>query len=444
MRLPMVKLVLVVALVALLGAGMVSTVNIGGVGTVSAQQAELGTKDHPIYLLLVPSVEAPVIQASGDAIAQALYDHTRLYVEAHMTADYAALIEAMRTAEGDTFAIPTTAQYVEIYDQTDGGVDVALASVRRGYTYYFASFYAPREKGFKSLEDLNGKIWCYPDPGSTSGYKLPKIVMEEHGIQAGGTVETGSHVNSMVALIQGQCDFATGYGSPPDAPQWMKDQGVRWEWGDDPELMIWDRWNNKLFREGLRWEGVDLRHAVEDEYPDVWEKIGVVGVAGPLANDCIAFAKGFPGEKLHTIADALQWHIHTPEGAAVWGDPKFYEWSDMAPITDDYYNLVRKLLGYPVPKPYIRLEIMGQDVTMPVTKVAAESSEWHEVVPLPDWSTIFGLSLIGDNDEDGNLSTGDLVALTKTEGGESADYEVIDLYPDAEGRVNINITLAGE
>lgn len=325
-----------------------ATILVLTVGVVMAQQ--LGTKAKPIYLLLVPSVDTPVIQAAGDAIAAAIFDLTGLYVEARVTADYAALIEAFRTAEGDVFGIPTTAQYVEIYYQTNGGVEVVLASVRRGYNYYYTSFYALRDSGINSIADLNGKVWIYNDPGSTSGYKYPKIVLEENGITVGGTVETGGHPNSMIALLQGQGDFCTGYGSPPDAPQALKDLGIRWEWGDDPELMLWDRFNDKLVREEIRWKGVDLRYAVEKEYPDVWEKVGVVGVAGPIPNDCIAFVKGFPADLKDKIVQALVDHINTPEGKAVWGDPKFYEWSDMAPITDEYYDLIRKLLGYPVPE----------------------------------------------------------------------------------------------
>jgi len=420
---------------------MVSTVNLGGV---SAAQAELGTKAHPIYLLLVPSVNTPVIQSAGDAIAQAIYKHTGLYVEAHVTSDYAALIEAFRTAEGDVFGIPTTAQYIEIYNQTHGGVDVTLASVRYGYNYYFSSIYAPRAKGFQynSLQDLDGKVWCYNDPNSTSGYKYPKFLFDKYGIKIAGTVETGGHVNSMVALLQGQCDFATGYGSPPNPPDFYP-KDIRWQWGDDPEFGIWDRWNNKLVRKELRWTGKDLRHAVEKDYPDVWKKIGVIYTVGPIPNDCIAFAKGFPGEKLHVLTDALQWHIHTPEGQKIWSDPGFYEWNDMAPITDDYYDLTREVLGYPVPQHFIRLE-GAEGLGIPLGKVDAESAQWKEIIPIADWGTTFGLSLIGDNDKDGNLSVGDTITLTNTTTKESCSSTVLDLYSDAEGRLNINVAAPGE
>ncbi|MFQ5795966.1 MAG: PhnD/SsuA/transferrin family substrate-binding protein [Candidatus Bipolaricaulia bacterium] len=424
----LLKTVLVVALIVLLG-----------VGTVSVAQ-ELGTRQRPIFLLLVPSVDAPVIQAAGDAIAEAIFDMTGLFVEAHMTADYAALIEAMRTAEGDTFAIPTTAQYVEIYEQTNGGVEIALASVRRGYNFYFSSFYVRRDSGIESLADLQGKVWIYNDPGSTSGYKFPRIVLEDRGIRVSDTVETGGHANSMIALLEGQGDFATGYGSPPNAPDYLKAQGVRWEWGDDPELMIWDRWNNQLFPERLRWKGVDLRLAVAGEYPEVWEEIAVLDVAGPIPNDGIAFVKGFPAEKRQQIIEALVTHIHTPEGKEVWGDPKFYEWSDMAPITDDFYNLVRLSLGYKIPDPFVRLEVSDAAARLPLTLSRAESEGWREVVPI--WNQSHSLKVDRDNG-DRRLSAGDVVRLTNQQTGDSTLFQVLDVYTDADGQVNINVTEAG-
>jgi phosphonate transport system substrate-binding protein len=310
---------------------------------------QLGTRERPIYLLLVPSTDTPVIQSSGDAISDYIFQQTGLYVVARVTADYAALIEAFRTAEGDVFGIPTTSQYVEIYYQTSGGIECALASVRSGYAYYFATFYALRSSGFTSLADLAGKTWIYNDVGSASGYKYPKVWMQQQSVAWGNIVETGGHVNSMVALLQGQGDFCTGYGSPPLAPQCLQDQGIRWEFGDDPELMVWDRFNNALVRDALSWDCLDLRFAVTKDYPNVFTQVGIVDVVGPIPNDCVAFVSDFPADLKAQIVAALQQHIATPEGLAIWNNKKFYQWSAMAPITDEYYDLVRINLGYPVP-----------------------------------------------------------------------------------------------
>ncbi|MGQ9478188.1 MAG: PhnD/SsuA/transferrin family substrate-binding protein, partial [Candidatus Bipolaricaulia bacterium] len=186
MRSLTVKLMLVVALVALLGMGLSTSLG----GGAAAQQAQVGTKDRPIIWLLPPSVLPATIEETGKAIAEDLYKMTGLYIKYVVAASYAALNEAMIAAREDTMACPTTEQYAAITN-VNPKVHARLAAVRYGYSYYFASIYAFREKGYDSIEDLNGTIWIYNDPGSTSGYVIPKKAFDRLGITFAGTVESG-------------------------------------------------------------------------------------------------------------------------------------------------------------------------------------------------------------------------------------------------------------
>jgi len=312
--------------------------------------AQLGTQQQPIYMLLPPSTDTTVITPSGEAISSYLFQATGLYVVPVVAADYAALAEAFRSANGDVFGIPTSSQYVQIYAATNGGIVPTMGAVRSGYTYYYASIYALRSKGYTSIQDLNGKIWIYNDVGSGSGYKYPKVYLQQNGVQWSSVVETGGHVNSMIALLNGQGDFCTGYGSPPLAPQCLQDQGIRWEWGDDPDLMVWDAFNDALVRDGLRWQNLDLRYAVVNDYPDVFTQVGIVDVVGPIPNDVLAFVSNFPADLRDQIVSALVAHIATPEGLAIWNNKKFYQWSGMASVQDSDFDLMRAVLGYPIPQ----------------------------------------------------------------------------------------------
>ncbi len=332
--------VLVTAMMALAIVGLLSAVLV-------AQQ--LGTREKPIQMLFPPSTNTSVIQDSANAIVNYIFNETGLYVVPKVASDYAALVAAFVSAEGDVFGIPATAQYLEISKQTNGGAYPVMAAVRNGYTFYFSTFYALRSKGYKSIQDLAGKIWIYNDVGSASGYKYPKVALDEAGIKPVSVVETGGHPASMVALLQGQGDFCTSYGSPPLAPQCLKDQGKIWQWGDDPELMVWDRFNNALVRSDIRWDCQDLRYAELKDYPDVFTKVGIVAVVGPIPNDCMAFVSSFPTDLKDKIVAALVKHIGTPEGLAIWSNAKFYQWSGMQPVTDAYYDIARKALGYAVP-----------------------------------------------------------------------------------------------
>jgi len=311
---------------------------------------QVGTKDHPIYMLLVPSTEGATVQAIGEQIAEDLYNRTGLYIKPILEADYTAMIEAFAASDGDTFGMPTTDQYIRIYDRTNGNVTPRLGSVRYGYAFYFASIYARRDSGIKTLADLQGKVWIYNETGSTSGYVFPNMVFNNNGITFSNVVESGGHTNSMVALIEGQGDFCTGYGSPPNPPAaWS---GDKWQWGDDPELWIWDRWNNDLYRPGLRGSCVDLRAAVSNLYDEdtVLREIGVVDTIGPIPNDCLAFGPNFPKDLQDKIVDAVKAQFQDPTMKAAWNNKNFYEWTAVQDITDAFYDGYREILGLPIPQ----------------------------------------------------------------------------------------------
>jgi phosphonate transport system substrate-binding protein len=311
---------------------------------------KLGTRERPIYMLLVPSTEATGLETRGGQIAQALYKITGLYIEASLQADYTAMIEAFAASDGDTFGFPTTEQYIRIYELTKGKITPRLGAVRRGYPYYFSRIYAPRDSDIDSVEDLQGKTWIYSYTSSTSGYVLPKKLFDRLGItfDSQHIVESGGHINSMVALLEGQGDFCTGYGNPPIPPSdWS---GTGWKPGDDPELWIWDRWKNDLYRAGLRGTCMDLRRGVSGLYDidQVIKRIGVIKVIGPIPNDCLAFGPEFPEDIADRIVNAVKEHIATEEGKALWGEG-FYGWTAVTDIDDSYYDSYRELLGLPIP-----------------------------------------------------------------------------------------------
>ncbi|MCK4357027.1 PhnD/SsuA/transferrin family substrate-binding protein [Candidatus Bipolaricaulota bacterium] len=311
---------------------------------------DLGTRDRPIYLLLVPSMEAATMQAIGDKITANLHERTGLYIVMNLLADPTMMIEAFATSEGDIFGFPTTDQYIQICERTNGNVAPRLGQLLYGYPYYYSSIYARRDSGINSPEDVDGLVWCYNDTGSTSGYVLPNMLFNNKGIEVGRTVETGGHTNSMVALIEGQCDFCTGYGSPPLPPAEGPWASYNWAYGMDPEMWVWDRVTDDLYDEESRGTCKDLRRAVSHMYDleTVLREIGVVANIGPIPNDCLAFGPDFPTNVADTIVAAIQDQFNDEEMKALWGDENFYWWDAVAPIDDSFYDGYRDLLGIPV------------------------------------------------------------------------------------------------
>lgn len=328
------------------------------VGTGALSSEKIGTKSNPVIWLFPPSTNATVIEDIAQQIAEDIHDMTGIYIKPNVTSDYAALIEAVKASEGETMATPTTDQYCKLYQATNGNVHPRLAAVRYGYPYYYTSVYAWREDiqyysdKDEALKALEGKTWIYNDPGSTSGYVVPNGVFKNNNVNIPKKVESGGHTASLVALLQKQGDFATSYGSPPMPPEDVVD--FQWEYGDDPEIWIWNHKLNKLYPEEVRGKIYDARNAAVGtgmyEYLDVIKKIGVVTTFGPMPNDSVTFTNNFPREQEDKIIEAIVKHIRTDEGAELWGNSNFYEWTDVERISDSYYNEYRKMVGYPVPE----------------------------------------------------------------------------------------------
>lgn len=328
---------------------LVATLALGATGLAQA----LGTRDNPIIWVFPPSTRAEVIEETAKQIVEAIGKATGLFIIPRVMPDYAALIEAFKSAEGNVMGTPTTDQYARISVETNYGAHARLAAVRRGYSFYFASIYAPRNAGYTSIQDLAGKVWIYNDEGSTSGYVFPKKLFDDTGVVLGGVVKSGGHTNSMVALLGGQGDFCTGYGSPPEPPATY--EGPKWDYGMDPEMWLWDRENNALYPPELRGTCVDLRFAASrvagmPTLPEIITQIMVLDTIGPLPNDCIAFSAGFPIRAENAIVAAIIAHIRSPEGFALWSNPNFYEWSDVELIDDSYYDTYRTVVGLPNPE----------------------------------------------------------------------------------------------
>ena len=212
--------------------------------TTTAAEATLGSADSPIQVLFVPSVEADVITSGGEVMKAALEEATGLTFEVSVPTSYAATIEEMCAAPDRTMAFIPGLGYVLASNLC--GVDVAFKAVRFGYDVYWAQFLVQRDSGLETLDDLAGLSWAYPDPGSTSGYMVPLLTLNEAGVEPGATVEAGGHPQAALAVYRGDADFATTFYSPPLLPE------GEWAEGDPPDIpdeaiaecAPSDRWTN--------------------------------------------------------------------------------------------------------------------------------------------------------------------------------------------------------
>jgi phosphonate transport system substrate-binding protein len=314
--------------------------------------AEIGTEAHPIKVLFVPSVDANIIVTGGEIMAAALEEATGLKFEVSVPTSYAATIEEMCASPADTIGFIPGLGYALASQQC--GVDVAFKAIRFGFPVYWAEILVARDSELDSLDDLSGLRWGYGDAGSTSGYMVPLVMLEEAGVTPGESVQTGGHNQSVTALYNGEVDFATTFYSvplnPDGAPAWTYDDFVAGNVTEDmyevPEETIANCAPNedasRLFCDG--WRILDARANIRAEAPDVVQKLRLLAVSPAIPNDTMSFGPDFPAELRAQIEEAIVAFAQTEAWGESIGNNDFYGWTGISPATDEEYDFVRQMV----------------------------------------------------------------------------------------------------
>ncbi|MGB1286941.1 MAG: phosphate/phosphite/phosphonate ABC transporter substrate-binding protein [Aggregatilineales bacterium] len=310
---------------------------ISSVVTTSAQ--ELGSEDNPIQVYFVPSVEAQTLIEGGEVMREALEEATGLSFEVFVPTSYAATIEAMCASPENSMGFIPAAGFIIGNERC--GLEVEAAAVRFGWPVYWAQYLVARDSDIYTLGDLEGKSWAYPDAGSTSGFIVPSVELQAAGIEPGERVEAGGHNQAVLAVYNGEVDFATSFFSPPRMP------GASWNFGDLPEpfdLTIDEAFINdegRLFVGDIRI--MDSRSSVRETAPDIIDGVRILRISSPIPNDTMSFSPDFPAELRGEILDALIAFSETDAWAtSALGSEDGYSWSTLQAVGDDLFDSVRQ------------------------------------------------------------------------------------------------------
>ena len=272
-----------------------------GLGGCTPKRAELGSADNPIKFFFVPSVDAKLLEDTSRALTSYMEAHTPYKYKISIPPSYVAVVEAFGTNRADIAAINTFG-YVLARDKY--GVEARLVTVRFGESTYKAQFLARSDRGIKRLEDFAGKKIAFVDPASVSGYLLPLKYLRERGIKPKDTVFAMRHDAVVSMIYQGQVDGGATFYSPP--------------------------------AEG---EIQDARRLVKPQYPDVYEKVKIIGLSSSIPNDPVVFRKDMPEEMKRKIIAELIAFAQTPAGQEVLR--KLSSVTGLAPISDKEYDATR-------------------------------------------------------------------------------------------------------
>ena len=268
------------------------------------QSNELGTKKNPIKLYLVPSQDMQGLSDNGKKLQDYLIRDLGLEVVVELPISYVAVVEAFGSKRADV-AIINTFGYLLAKEKY--GVEVKLKLVNRGRDEYYGQIIA-RVDGPQSIKELQGKKFAYVDPASTSGYILPLRLFQQEGVKIKESIFAGRHDAVVTAVYQRQVDAGATFYTPPD---------------DDGTIK-------------------DARMLVKTQYPDVFEKIKILKLTGPIPNDPLVFRKELPEQIKNKIADSLKKYIKTSDGAKVLLD--MYHITDFKAASDKDYDVVRGYL----------------------------------------------------------------------------------------------------
>lgn len=307
-------------------------------GMTAAAQSDLGTPENPIQVYFVPSAEAQTLISGGEVLREALEEATGLSYEVSVPTSYAATIEAMCADPESSMGFIPAAGYVIGNERC--GLEVEAAAVRFGWPFYWAQYVVRRDSDIYVMGDLEGRSWAYPDSASTSGFIVPSVELEAAGITPGEQVEAGGHNQAVLAVYNGDADFATNYFSPPLTP------GASWSVNDLPEPYDLTVEESFVTEEGQLFVGdvriLDARSAVAEQAPDIMEEVRILGISNPIPNDTMSFGPGFPEELRTEIFDALIAFSETEEwGESALGADDGYSWTSLSLVEDTVFDSVR-------------------------------------------------------------------------------------------------------
>jgi len=239
---------------------------------------------------------------------EALGVPTRLFT----AADYNGVIQGLIGGTLDMAWLGASA-YAAVYVEDPDAVSPVLVKTNLdgSFTYYSIGF-ARADSGITSLADLEGQVFAFGDPNSTSGFLIPNVEIPaagysmEPGTYFSDVVFTGGHEQTIVAVANG------------DVPA-----GVTWADG----LGNWeDGYNSGALRRASDAGLVDMNDLVE-----IWR-------SAPIPEGPIVLRNALPDDVKATMT-ALTANLHSVDPECAYGVAAG-ETAGFEPIGHDAYETI--------------------------------------------------------------------------------------------------------
>ncbi len=267
------------------------------------KQDPLGSPNRPIKIAMVPGQDSQKLMVNGRVLQKYLEEKIKLQFEVVVPQSFIAVVEAMGTQR---VQIAMLNSFGYILANQKYGARASLMGMFKGRSEYWGQIIA-RADGPKTMEELNGKTFAFVNPASTSGYMLAKKALKDHNIKLKEYAFAGKHDSVVNMVYQGRVDAGATYHTLPfeGKPQ-------------------------------------DARTLSVTQYPDVFEKVKILKVTGPIPNDPVVYIKSFPRDLEAKINKAIKEFAKTPKGVEALMN--LYHMDDLKDAKDSDWDQLRVIL----------------------------------------------------------------------------------------------------
>jgi phosphonate transport system substrate-binding protein len=314
--------------------------------------ATLGSNERPVQLWFPPHVPAQVLAERGPALQNWLAEETDLAFTIQQAQTVPELVAALCAAPDEAVGFLPALAIVPAYDQClvqAGGV-----AVQDDVPFQMGMVVVRTNSGYQSLADLEGLTWAVPESGSLTRDLAVQTMFVTADVEPGEMVAYSGDNDALLALLDGEVDFATATYLPPILPYAER----VWEYGvDDPAewrfLGIAPERHPQGYivvvadPESGGYRIRDARAGIFDVAPAVFGQTRILTVTAPLPNDLLVFGPEFPLATARGFMNALANYTANEDCAQSLCAPDFYGWQGMQPAQEDtldvYYSMIREL-----------------------------------------------------------------------------------------------------
>ncbi len=193
--------------------GALVVFSLGVFGDETDEAAAIQVSGEPLPLGWAPTIDREVLAEEVQPLHEYLERMTGRPVPLKIADDYAGLADMLRDGEVAAAMMPPTLFVVTI--KNDPSIELLVMREFDGTASSDGHLLVRRGEGIRSLEDLEGEIFCFVDRVSTSGHLLPRNYIRRHGHDpdefVGNVHWSGDHFQGMRDLLSGKCEAAAVY-----------------------------------------------------------------------------------------------------------------------------------------------------------------------------------------------------------------------------------------